>query len=120
LIFALNMQSTIVYYWIYDITRSKLALGFVGLAEVIPALGFSLIAGHIVDLKEKRGMVLRCLCGYILLAIMLATLTFSEVQSRLTTQNTLHLVYVFIFFGGVLRAFYSPSMFSLFGLVMPR
>ena len=40
-IFALNMQSTIIYYWVYHITNDKLSLGLVGLAEVIPAITFS-------------------------------------------------------------------------------
>ena len=38
LIFALNMQITIIFYWVYHITSDKLALGFVGLSEVIPAI----------------------------------------------------------------------------------
>ena len=38
LIFALNMQSTILYFWVYNITGDKLSLGLVGLAEVIPAV----------------------------------------------------------------------------------
>jgi len=33
LIFALNMQSTILYYWVYHITNNKLSLGFVGLPK---------------------------------------------------------------------------------------
>src|SRR5690606_29227403 len=75
LIYALNMQSTIIYYWVYDITRDKLALGLVGLAEVVPALSFSLFAGHLVDLNEKRKMVLFCIAGYVLLGVALASLT---------------------------------------------
>ena len=51
LIFALNMQITIVYYWVYHITSDKLALGFVGLSEVIPAIGCALFAGHMKSVK---------------------------------------------------------------------
>ena len=120
LIFALNLQSTIVYYWVYHITNDKLALGFVGLAEVIPAILFSLISGHVVDLNEKRKMVLLCLCGYIVLGLGLAALTLNPVSDSLSVQDTVYFIYFFMFLGGMIRSFYGPSSFSLFGLVVPR
>ncbi|HEY0046827.1 MAG TPA: MFS transporter [Flavobacterium sp.] len=120
IIFALNMQSTTIYYWVYHITNDKLSLGFVGLAEVIPAIGFSFISGHFVDLNEKRRMVMMCLIGYILLAIALFTVALPSTQENLSLDTSLYLVYFFVFLGGMLRSFYSPSMFALFGLVVPR
>lgn len=118
-IFALNMQSTIIYYWVYHITNDKLSLGLVGLAEVIPAVCFSLFAGHIVDLKEKRKMLLLCLIGYILLGLGLAALTLPA-ASGLSTDSTLHAIYFLVFLGGIIRAFYGPSGFAMSGLVVPR
>ncbi len=120
LIFALNMQSTIIYYWIYDITNSKLSLGLVGLAEVIPAIAFSFFSGHVVDENEKRKMVTICISGYILTAAALFLVTLPEIQQGLSIDHTLWIVYFFVFIGGALRAFYSPSMFALFGMVVPR
>lgn len=120
LIFALNMQSTIIFYWVYHITNDKLALGFVGLAEVIPAVCFSLFAGHIVDLNEKRKMVLFCITGYIILGLCLFTLTTPTATAAVGWQNSLYLIYFFVFCGGMIRSFMGPSVFSLFGLVIPR
>lgn len=120
LIFALNMQSTIVYYWVYHLTNDKLALGMVGLAEVIPAIGFSLLSGHIVDLNEKRKMILLCLSGYIFLALGLAWLTYAQSQSLFSLPTILNLVYFLVFIGGGIRSFYGPSSFALSGLVVPR
>lgn len=120
LIFALNMQITIVYYWVYHITTDKLALGFVGLAEVIPAIGCSLFSGHFVDLNEKRKMVLFCITAYIFLAIGLFTLTTPFSLDRLGVDTTLCFIYFFVFCGGVVRSFMGPSVFSLFGLIVPR
>ncbi|UPT70777.1 MAG: MFS transporter [Flavobacterium sp. JAD_PAG50586_2] len=119
-IFALNMQSTILYYWVYHITNDKLSLGFVGLAEVIPAIGCSLFAGHFVDQSEKRKMVIRCLLGYIILAVCLAMLAIPSTHTNLSVGTTVCFIYFFVFLGGILRSFFSPSMFSLFGLVVPR
>lgn len=120
LIFALNMQITIIFYWVYHITNDKLALGFVGLAEVIPAIGCSLFAGHFVDLAEKRKMVLYCVAGYILLGVCLFTLTTPFSLGHMGVNTTLYLIYALVFFGGIIRSFMGPSVFSLFGLIVPR
>lgn len=120
LIFALNMQSTILYYWVYHITNDKLSLGFVGLAEVIPAIGCSLFAGHFVDQSEKRKMILTCLTGYIIIAVCLAIVALPLTHKNLSVTTIVCLIYFFVFLGGILRSFFSPSMFSLFGMVVPR
>ncbi len=120
LIFALNMQITIIYYWVYHITNDKLSLGLVGLAEVIPAIGCSLFAGHFVDLNEKRKMVLFCISGYVLTSITLFTLTTPFSLDALGVDITLYIIYFLVFCGGVIRSFMGPSIFSLFGLVVPR
>jgi MFS family permease len=120
IIFALNMQSTTIYFWIYQMTNDKLSLGLVGLAEVIPAICCSFFSGHVVDQNEKRKMVAICLLGYIIVGIALFLLALPTAHQTLQDAWFLHLIYFFVFLGGVLRAFYSPSMFSLFGLVVPR
>ncbi|WP_297333115.1 MFS transporter [Flavobacterium sp.] len=120
LIFALNMQITIIFYWVYHLTNDKLALGLVGLAEVIPAIGCSLFAGHYVDLAEKRKMVLFCISAYILLGLSLFLLTTPYALGSLGLSNTLYLIYFLVFCGGIIRSFMGPSVFSLFGLIVPR
>ncbi|OYU79209.1 MAG: MFS transporter [Flavobacterium sp. BFFFF1] len=119
-IFALNMQSTTIYFWVYQMTNDKLSLGFVGLAEVIPAICCSFFSGHFVDLNEKRKMITICLAGYIITGICLLLLAVPMTAQHLGASWMLHLIYFFVFLGGALRSFYSPSMFSLFGLVVPR
>jgi len=120
IIFALNMQSTILYFWVYQITNNKLSLGFVGLAEVIPAIGCSLIAGHYVDQSEKRKMVIKCLSGYLITAICLFVLALPLIEKELSVSLIVGLIYVLVFLGGIMRSFFAPSMFSLFGLIVPR
>lgn len=120
IILALNMQATILFYWVYQLTNSKLSLGLVGLAEVIPAVGCSLIAGHYVDQNEKRKMVMICLLGYIFTALCLCGLAFPYVQSQLSLSLLVGAIYVMVFIGGMFRSFYAPSMFSLFGMIVPR
>jgi len=120
IIFALNMQTTVIYFWVYNLTNDKLSLGLVGLAEVIPAITFSFFSGHVVDHNEKRKMVLICLAGYIILSIALFGIALPATHESFGTTLLVNLIYVFVFLGGMLRSFYSPSMFSLFGMVVPR
>jgi MFS family permease len=120
IIFALNMQSTIIYFWIFEVTGDKLSLGLVGLAEVIPAIGCSFFSGHVVDQNEKRKMVALCLSGYVILGIGLFTVALPATTEHITHQYLMWFIYSLVFLGGVLRSFYSPSMFALFGMVVPR
>lgn len=116
-VFSLNMQTTIIFYWIYELTKDKLTLGLIGLAEVIPAVGISFFSGYVVDHTEKRKMVLSCILGYILVSVLLVGVAFFPFTDRSLQVVS---IFVLVFLGGVLRAFYSPSMFSLFGKIMPK
>lgn len=120
LIFALNMQSTTIYYWVYHLTGDKLKLGLVGLAEVIPAIVCSLFSGHFVDLSEKRKMILMCVISYLFLGGGLFLLTLPYSMMHIGQQATLWGIYMFVFIGGAIRAFYGPSSFALVGMLVPR
>lgn len=120
LIFALNMQSTIIYFWVYHITGDKLKLGLVGLAEVIPAVLFSLFSGHFVDLNEKKRMLLLCISAYLILGLGLFCCTTPLAAQQLSQDAILYFIYAFIFIGGAIRAFYGPSSFALVGQLVPR
>ncbi|WP_235903478.1 MFS transporter [Taibaiella lutea] len=121
LIFALAMQFTIVSYWVYHLTnQSKMALGFVGLAEVVPVISCALFAGHFVDQQEKRGLLLKLLIGYIVLASGLFYLSTPLAFSHLGNSVRLGAVFFVVFCGGILRAFLSPTSFSLLGQIVPR
>lgn len=121
LIFALAMQFAIVSYWVYHLTgQSKLALGFVGLAEVIPVVGCALFSGHIVDQREKRGMLLKVLSGYIVLGLGLLYLSTPFAMHHLGHDLRLGAIFFLIFCGGILRSFLGPTSFSLVGQLVPR
>nr|HQU57156.1 MFS transporter [Chitinophagaceae bacterium] len=68
---ALRMMSTLVAWWIYDLTGDPFAIGLVGLSEVIPALSMALYAGHKVDQSEKRKMLLTTVSLYAFAAVIL-------------------------------------------------
>jgi MFS family permease len=120
LILSLHMQFTIVKYMVYVLTKDVLSLGALGLAEVIPAIGFSLISGHFVDIKEKKGLLMKCVIGYILLSFFFLFISLSSFQSYAGVDLTKWLIYSGVFLGGILRAFVSPSAFALMGQLIPR
>ena len=127
IILALNMQSTILAYFVYQLTYDPvkqkgdtLVLGLMALWEVIPAIGVSLFSGHFVDLKEKRGLVVQCLTGYLLLSLYFIFLAWPSLQHSISRHSIIWLVYGGVFIGGALRAFLSPASFALLGLLLPR
>lgn len=43
---TVQVMSVSVGYYVYELTNDPLMLGFIGLAEALPAIGISLWAGH--------------------------------------------------------------------------
>ncbi len=120
LIFALAMQFSIVEWKVYVLTRNPLNLGLIGLAEFFPAVGLALFAGNIVDKYEKRGMVLKCIVSYLFTGAGLFLLTWDTLTTGIPTNTIVLLIYFFVFCGGIIRAFTSPSNFTLLSLLVPR
>lgn len=114
------MQSTTIYFWVYQITEDKLKLGFVGLAEVIPAVLCSLFSGHFVDLHEKKKLITICAGSYLAIGIILFLLTTHQASAHLGFHLVLGLIYALVFLGGIIRSFYGPSAFSLMAMIVPR
>src|SRR5579875_2267271 len=53
-------QAVGVAWQIYQLTHSALALGYTGLALFLPGLFFTLPAGHVADLFDRRSVILVC------------------------------------------------------------
>ena len=69
LVFAWTMQFVVIEWQVYSLTKDPLALGIIGLMEIIPAISFALFAGHIVDQKEKRKLLMLCISGFMLFSM---------------------------------------------------
>ena len=46
---ATQLQAVVVSWQVYALTQDPLSLGLIGLAEALPFIGFSLLAGHLAD-----------------------------------------------------------------------
>ncbi|MEO6490990.1 MAG: MFS transporter [Ferruginibacter sp.] len=119
-IMGLRMTATVIGWWIYQLTNSPLALGFVGLSEVIPALSLALYAGHYIDMNEKRRLLLRCILLYLGCVILLITLSSSFTSSYLSNWSISILICCVIAGTGAIRAFSGPTFSALLSQVVPK
>lgn len=120
LVFGWSMQFIIVEWQVYSITKDALSLGIIGLMEVIPAVSMALIAGHIVDQKEKRNLLATCIAAFSFISLGLFLLTWPKFIAGWSDNSVLYVIYGLIFFGGFLRSFFGPTIFSLLALIVPK
>ncbi|GIZ09271.1 MFS transporter [Flavobacterium sp. UMI-01] len=120
MVFAWSMQFIVIEWQVYSITKDPLSLGLIGLMEVIPAVALALFAGHIVDQKEKKNMLLLCILAFSVVSFGLFLLTWPAVISDFETQTILYGIYFMVFLGGLVRAFIGPTIFSLLSLIVPK
>src|SRR5215471_13975193 len=119
-IMGLRMMGTLVGWWIYDLTNDPLAIGIVGLSEVIPAVSFALYAGHVIDLSEKRSLMLRGISLYFFCAFILLLLSTHFTSNYIGNHWIAVCVYAVIFCTGVTRAFTGPVFTVLVALIVPK
>lgn len=120
LVFGWSMQFIVIEWQVYSITKDPLSLGIIGLMEIIPAFSMALFAGHIVDQKEKRNLLALCTAAFSLISLGLFLLTTESVIANMSVNSVLYLIYGLVFFGGFLRAFFGPTIFSLVALLVPK
>jgi MFS family permease len=119
-IFSLFMQSTVLSYMMYTITKDPFSLGLIGLAEVIPAFGFAFFAGYLVDKAEKRTVYMLCILFYLLNAILTIYITSTFFQHQVGMKTVEWMIYLVMFVSGCIRAFLAPASFSLLPLLVAR
>lgn len=120
LIMALRMTATTIGWIIWKVTRSLLAVGIVGLAEVIPALLMALYAGHVIDKSEKKGLIIKVLLVYVLCALCFMGISSTYSLNRFGSHYVALAIYSVIFVTGILRAFANPAMSAMISQIVPR
>lgn len=120
LVFGWSMQFIVIEWQVYSITKNPLSLAVIGLMEFVPAFGMALFAGHIVDQREKRNLLALCIGAFSLISLGLFLLTWPEVVAGWSTNAVLYSIYALVFFGGFLRSFFGPILFSLIALIVPK
>ena len=108
-----------VGWHIYKLTNDTLALGLIGLTEVVPYFCFALFAGYAVDHLPRRKLGMFACLGLLLTTLMLAGVASGHLPTGAFGIGTLT-IYAAIAINGVVRAFLSPVYMSLFARVLKR
>jgi MFS family permease len=119
-IMGLRMMGTLVGWWIYELTNAPFAIGLIGLSEVIPAVSLALYAGHVIDISEKRKLILRGVLLYWICAFALLCISSSFGTKLLSNMQIAIGIYFIVFCTGIIRSFTGPSFGTLVGTIIPK
>lgn len=117
---GLRMMGTLVGWWVYSLTNDPFAIGLIGLSEVIPAVSLALYAGHVIDLSEKRKLLLKGVVLYFTAAGILLFLSTSFTSKYLTNHWIAICIYAVIFGTGVIRAFTGTAFGVMVAYIVPK
>ena len=109
---GVQMQSVAVGLHVYSLTQRPLDLGYVGLAQFLPALVLSPVTGDTADRHDRRHILLGCY----LVMVTGAALLFGLTRAGVTQTWPLYGVLVLI---GTARAFAGPAGQSLVAHLVP-
>ncbi|MEO7359633.1 MAG: MFS transporter, partial [Gemmatimonadaceae bacterium] len=111
---GIQIQCTVVGWQVYDLTHDPLALGFIGLAEALPAIATALYAGHVADTRDRRRITLAALLVLVMCSMGLWVLSRPLVGGvAMLPAQRLHAIYAVIVVSGVARAFLQPARQAL-------
>lgn len=114
------MLGTLVGWWMYELTNDPFAIGLIGLAEVVPALSLALYAGHVIDISEKRKLLLKGITAYLICSVTLLFLSTSYFSNHSSRAIIIGGIYTVIFITGIIRAFSGPIFGAILGQMVPR
>src|SRR3989441_10818071 len=111
---ALGQQMlTVAVGWeLYERTHSSLALGMVGLAQMVPMILLILPAGHVADNYERKRTILEM--------VFLATLSSAGLALISALQAHVLWIYGCLFAAGVARTFLWPASQAFLPQLVPR
>lgn len=119
-ILAFKMTATLLGWWVYDLTNDPFSIGLIGLSEVIPAVGFSLYAGHFIDMNEKRRVLLGCTIAYIVFLGMLLIPAWFQDSIGASNHQVLYFIYFIVFLTGIARAFLAPIIPAMLSKIVGK
>ncbi len=119
-IMGLRMLGTLVGWWVYELTDEPFAIGLIGLSEVIPAVSLSLYAGHVIDISEKRKLLLTGVSLFFAAMVCLFFLSTSITAELLSKHTIVFCIYFIIFCTGIFRSFTGPTFGAIVASIVPK
>ena len=115
---AIQMQSVIVGWQVYALTKNVFALGMIGLTEAIPFIITSLFSGHIADRYDRRKIIRRASIFFMLATCALFFFSFNN--EAFLKKFGAGPIFGIIVVVGIARGFLSPAVPSLLTQIVPR
>lgn len=109
---GLQMLSMAVGWEVYERTQSATHLGYVGLARALPVVALALPAGRLLDLCDRRAVLVGSQAGFTLCAGLLAWWSWAS--------GPLWVMYLLLVASGCCRSLNGPSRSALLPLIVPR
>jgi MFS family permease len=119
-IMAARMVAVAMVWHVSVLTKNTLSVGILGLSEVIPAIAFALYAGHVVDITDRRTLLVKFSILYFVTMLLLITVTSSSIEGRVDRQWLLWAIYGCIFLTGFIRSFTGPGFNALLAQIASR
>jgi MFS family permease len=76
---GMQMRFVVIPWQVFELTQSTLAVGLVGLAELVPLVAFTILGGALADSSDRRTVMLRAQTASLVVVVALAALSL---QSR--------------------------------------
>jgi MFS family permease len=115
---AIQMQSLVVGWQMYELTRDPLALGLIGLSEAIPFIAVALYSGHVADRYNRKRIMTIFSVLFLAGSLLLFSFSFSHVRDTLAIG--VFPIYFVVGLTGIIRAFLYPSTIAFMAQIVPR
>jgi len=116
---AFRMQELVTGFYLYHLTRNPMAIGMVGLVEVVPFLFFALYGGYIADRTEKRKTLFMVFGTYLFTSAGIFLITQRYFPFSILPDRIVLLIYALVFLNGIASAFLNPAWFLIFKKSLP-
>lgn len=107
------LQATTLGKHVFDITDSELSIGFLGLAEFLPAALLVLVTGTVADRFNRKRVSLAGQSGELVTSLLLMTYALTDPTSATP-------MYFMVVLFGTARAFLSPALRPIAAMIAPQ
>lgn len=115
---GIQMQSVIVGWQIYALSKDVLDLGLIGLTEAIPFIAISLFSGHVADIFSRKKIILIATSCFLIITCFLM---YCSIEQTIIVQRFGTLpIFIAIACTGIIRGFLSAAYPSFITQLVPR
>ena len=108
-----NMRLVAVAWQVFELTGSTIAVGMVGLVEVVPLITVSIVGGTFIDTSDRKRLIAVCQVALMTCSALLAVLS-------LTGTITVFWIYVLTGIASAFNAIDRPARSSILPHVIPE